>query len=104
MLTVEKLKEMEPGTIIARGIIKNNPEGYFVTREFPDRDLMWVAKRGGYHDWAIYYGWAERYPEDNEFVPIGESMILSNGDKMYGEHIIRKCVECDDEAFKMYRN
>ncbi len=103
LLTLEHLKTMSPKTIIAQGVIKNNPEGFFVTRENLDRDIRWIAQRGNFHDWTIYYGWDKSIENDPEGVPIGFDMILSNGDKMYNKDIIRRCVPCTDEVFQMYR-
>ncbi len=54
MLTLQALKEMRPHEIIATGTVENSPEGVFMTREHPKRMLIWVAKRGEIHDWAIY--------------------------------------------------
>ena len=59
MLTLEQLKEMPAGCAFATGTIENSPEGFFVTREQQGRLIRWVAKRGGIHDWAIYYYWSE---------------------------------------------
>jgi hypothetical protein len=91
MLTVDKLKAMQPSTIFATGEILDNPQGLNMTNS--NKRLRWVAVRGGIHDWAIYCHWAEH---DQEW-------IKSQGDKVYNKHNIKRLVECDDEAFKMYR-
>ena len=56
-------------------------------------DIRWVATRGDIHDWAIYYGRPEQ----------SEESIRHTGDKFFSADKIRNLVECDDEAFKMYR-
>ena len=93
MLTLDNLKEMKPDAIIGTGIIKNNPDGVYMTEYRLNEDLRWVAVRGGYHDWTIYISWAEN--------PIG--YIFRSGDKVSGKESIKKLVPCDEEAFQMYR-
>lgn len=93
-LTLDMLKEMAPGTIFAEGEIENSPEGLFMTNSDIGRKLLWVAKRGGFHDWAIYTHWKDS----------GRSHVLSNGDKVTSEDNIKKLVPCTEEALKMYRS
>ena len=57
------------------------------------REMIWVAKRGYIHDWAIYITWKTN----------GLDYCISNGDKLFNPNVIRRLVPCDDEAFKMYR-
>lgn len=90
MLTIQQLKDMEPG-IFATGTINDGPTGINMSRS--ERTLRWVATRGGIHDWAIYAG-----PED-----WSEDAVKRQGDKVTSEHNIKKLVPCDDEAFGMYR-
>ena len=90
MLTIEKLKEMAEGTF-ATGVATDNPEG--INMANTNKDLRWVAVRGGIHDWAIYCHWADK----------SVRWIEKHGDKVNRESHIRKLVECDDEAFNMYR-
>lgn len=92
MLTVEKLMKLEPG-IFATGTARNSPDDVYMTNEFPDRELRWVAVRGEVHDWAIYVHWSEESAD----------WVKSWGDKVRTPSYIRSLVLCDDEAFKMYR-
>lgn len=93
MLTVEMLKEMEPGKIFATGVHFDQPEGLHMMGT--GKKLMWVACRGeGFHDWAIYC----------HFPFHGEDWIKRNGDKVHGEEHIKLCVHCTDDAFKLYRH
>lgn len=85
MLTLKQLKEMPAGTVFATGEVTE-------PRLFKTA-VRWIAKRGGYHDWAIYYHLAEHTID----------YVMKNGDKVTTESVIRKLVECDDEAFKWYR-
>ena len=85
MLTIEKLKAMEPGKRFATG-----------TGTYPELfngEIRWVAVRGGIHDWAIYY---HHSCHDVDY-------IARLGDKTFTESIIKRLVPCDDEAFNMYR-
>lgn len=91
MLTLKNLKDMEPGTIFATGVVNDGPGGVNMTRS--ERTLRWVACRGGIYDWAIYIA-----PE--EWTPEG---VKRQGDKVTSEQNIKKLVPCDDEAFGMYR-
>jgi len=91
MLTLEKLKEMKPGTIFAKGTVSDNSVGINMTGS--GNLLRWLAVRGVIHDWAIYCHWASR----------SFDWIRQSGDKVTSESNIRKLVPCNDEAFKMYR-
>ncbi len=93
-LTLKILKEMTPGTIITKGIVKNEPDGVYMTDQRKGADLLWVAKRGVIYDWCIYIHWVES----------GEDYVIHNGDKIHTETYIKRLVPCDDEAFKMYRH
>jgi hypothetical protein len=93
ILTLEKLKAMKPGEVFAQGEVENSPDGVYMTDEHKGQMLKWVAKRGGYHDWAIYLDWAYKSFDS----------VLSNGQKTTTATYIKKLVPCDDEAFNMYR-
>lgn len=93
MLTLDKLKSMEPEAIIATGTIQNHPDGLYMTNENIGKELLWVAKRGYYHDWAIYCHWADSSMD----------YVLTNGDKITTDSNIKKLVPCDEEALRMYR-
>jgi hypothetical protein len=91
ILTLQKLKDMQPNTIFASGTVSDNETGVNMSRS--DKLLRWVAVRGGIWDWAIYIHWAES----------SEGYIRDHGDKVTFKGHIKKLVLCDDEAFKMYR-
>ena len=90
MLTIEILKYFEPG-IFRRGETTDNNNGVNMTNS--GKELRWVAVRGGIHDWAIYCHWSDK----------PYSWIEKHGDKIHNENHIKKLIECDDEAFQMYR-
>ena len=56
------------------------------------KKLLWLAKRGAIHDWAIYVHWADR----------GFDYVLHEGDKV-SKYNVRKLIKCTDEALNMYR-
>lgn len=91
-LTLQMLKDMEPETIFATGVVIDNPSGINMTNS--DEKLRWVACRGGIHDWAIYIHIAG-YDED---------WVKRHGDKVHSYEHIKKLVPCDDEAIEMYRH
>jgi len=91
-LTVEKLTEMEPGTIFARGEIIDSPLG--VNLEATNKMLRWAAVRGDIGDWAIYAHYADK----------SEDYVLRRGEKIHWEGHIRKLVPCDDFALMVYRH
>lgn len=93
-LTIQQLKTIPPQTIFAQGTVKNHPDDVFMTTSRVGDKMVWVAKRGIIHDWAIYIHWAER----------GAGYAANYGDKIHSEEIIRRLVPCTDEAFSMYRN
>ncbi len=76
---------MKPGTVFASGVVKDE--------RIAAVEIKWVAKRGGYHDWCIYY---HNIDKDQGF-------IESQGDKMFTEAAIKDLVPCDEEAWNMYR-
>ena len=85
MLTLEKLKEMEPG-MFARGVFKYDQVQSGIYGK-------WIASRGGIYDWAIYAGYEEWSYE----------RVKDHGDKITTESVIKRLVPCTDEAFEMYR-
>jgi hypothetical protein len=93
MLTLQELKDMKPGIVFAHGTTVNAPTGIYMTNEDKGRELLWAAKRGGIHDWAIYIHWADK----------GLKYVVEHGDKVTSPGNIKKLVPCDDEAFSMYR-
>ena len=93
MLTLQQLKDMTPDSVFAKGTIVDSPEGINITNS--GRMLKWVAQRGGIWDWAIYCCFDDEH--DYEYAK-------SYGDKVHDAENIKKLVECDDEAFKMYRH
>ena len=82
---------MQPDTIFATGFASDNDEGINMCNS--GRMLRWVAVRGGMWDWTIYCHWDDR----------SESFIKDYGEKVHYSDTIRRLVDCDDEAFKMYR-
>lgn len=91
MLTLQQLKDMEPG-VFASGEVVDGPDGVNMTGS--NRELRWVATRGGIHDWAIYIH--EAYHS--------EEYVKNSGDKIHNREIVKKLVPCDDEALGMYRD
>lgn len=79
--------------IIAFGEVENSPLGLFMTDSDIGRKLLWVAKRGSAHDWAIYTYWAE----------YGIQYVINNGEKVTYKSNIKKLVPCTDAALNLYR-
>lgn len=90
MLTLKELKDMKPQTIFQ---FKAGSNG--------QRTFMWIAKRGGIHDWAIYTS-LNAIPMVDFWAGNAEG-IAAHGDKLFDEKLIKELVPCDDEAFDMYR-
>lgn len=91
MLTLQQLKDMEPG-IFATGTTTDDEEGVNMTRS--GQQLRWVATRGGIHDWAIYIHKADWSEEE----------VARVGDKVHNRDNVKNLVPCDDEALAMYRD
>ncbi len=119
-LTLQKLKEMNPDTVFARGqglIIhpwfNDETENLVNENGEPDKHgkyvkVNWVAIRGYIHDWAIYHSLdANLEPAESlggfTHLEASEERILRGGAKLRREDEIKKFVDCDDEAFEMYR-
>lgn len=92
MLTLEKLKAMDPHSIFMTGVEMDKPGGLNMSNS--GRELRWVATRGGIHDWAIYCHFSDKSPE----------WIQKHGDKVHDESNIKSLVNCTEEAFEMYRH
>ncbi len=92
MLTLQKLKDMKPGEIIATGETTDDINGANMTGS--GQPLRYVAIRGYIHDWAIYILPAVNSIED----------IIRFGDKVHDKGNIKRLIPCDEEAFKMYRH
>lgn len=93
LLTIEELKNLPAFDYFATGTIKNSPDEIYMTNNDQGRELLWVAQRGGFHDWAIYIHWADK----------GLEYVKSNGDKVTNDKDIRKLVSATEEAYSMYR-
>jgi len=85
MLTLKMLKDMPPGTVFATGVISD--------ARLANEPIRWAAKRGGIHDWAIYYHLESKSLD----------FVVTQGDKVFSKNIIQDLVPCDDEALSMYR-
>ncbi len=92
-LTLQQLKDMEPGKIFASGVIVDGSRG--INMANTGKMIDWIACRGGIEDWCIYCHFADE--------SWGQEQIHDNGDKVTFESNIKKLVPCDDEAFAMYR-
>ena len=113
MLTVEKLKAMEPWEIFAKWEAIDDWKVFNIWGEW--HKLQRVAVRGkGYHDRAIYFHIinteaAGKAVADDDVVLFlysrewSDEQVASNGDKLTRESTIRNIVPCDDEAFNLYR-
>lgn len=85
MLTLAMLKSMPAQTVFATGVVTNP--------RLNEKPVRWAARRGGIPDWTIYYHY--------ETMPY--NYVLSNGDKVISDDLIRELVPCDDAALGMYR-
>jgi hypothetical protein len=113
ILTVDKLKQMEPNTIIASGIGLIIHPWFNQAKSVLEKDgrstkVKWVAIRGGIHDWAIYHSMdANICPHDyfdcDCHLQASEMFICDYGAKLYDVTKIKEFVPCDDEALQMYR-
>lgn len=86
MLTIDKLKEIKPNSIFARGVV-------YEPKLYKEDEIKWVAVRGGIHDWAIYYHHAD----------MSDEYVKYYGDKVFSKDVIKSLVPCDKMAFSMYR-
>lgn len=93
MLTLSQLKTLPPKTIFAKGEVENSPEGIYMTDVRRGDMMKWVAVRGGIHDWTIYIHWAE----------MSHDWVQQHGDKVMSGTNVKKLIECDGEAYAMYR-
>jgi hypothetical protein len=91
MITLEQFNMFEHSDVFASGVLPNSPDGIFMTRD--GGNLRWVAKKGVINDWSIYCYW-----EDKSI-----NWITINGDKLYSEQYIKKCINCSEEVLKLYR-
>lgn len=91
MLTLQQLKDMKPNTIFEFKAGKNS-----------ERTFMWVAVRGGIHDWAIYTSMNSRPGID--FWAGDKQGLADHGQKVHDRKLVKELVSCDDEALEMYRD
>lgn len=110
MLTVEKLKKMQPWEIFASWEWIDDWKIFNIWWEW--WFIQWVAVRWrGYHDRAIYYHLSneeetEKAESNIDFYYCSkwsDQAIADNGDKLINEKTIKAIVPCDDEAFDLYR-
>lgn len=94
-LTLEQFEALPEGKPFAFGTVANNPDGAFMTTNFPDRMLRWIAKKGYGNDFAIYCLWDE--PESND------DLILTGGNKITFKPTVQKLLNCTDEVLERMR-
>ena len=85
-LTVRILKAMHHGEIVGSGEV-------FIPVLYAEGNIKWIAKRGGYPDWAIYYGQAF-----NSY-----DYITKYGQKIINREIITSLIPCTSQALDIYR-
>lgn len=94
VLTFKDLETMEPDTVFAHGTVPNSPDWVYMTNSDVERELMWVAVRGGgAPDWSVYIHWATS----------GLEYVKNNGDKITNPEIVQMLVPHSKEAAKWYR-
>lgn len=97
MLTVEKLKAMQPKEIFAKGETTDDEKGINIWTTWTK--IHWVAVRGdGFHDWAVYIRGSWNWLWIGDY----SKSIAATWDKCPKSQI-RKILEVDDEAFALYR-
>ena len=95
-LTLQMLKDMPPHEMFMWGNLIDSPS--HINLANTGRQVRWVAVRGSIHDWTIYaqnphYGNMEWDYEQ----------VKRNGDKITNSKYIKMLIDCDDEAFEMFR-
>ena len=120
MLTIEKLKAMEPHTIFAKGEtvilhpwFNNTKVTNLNEKGEPEEGgryckVKWVAIRGGIHDWAIYHSLDANLEKANYldgFSHLERSWedIADHGAKLRSLEKLKELVDPDEEALGMYR-
>lgn len=91
MITKLIFDTLPHGEIFIQGILSNSPDGLFMTDS--GGLLRWVAVKGHGNDWTIYCHTIDHPTE----------WVRQHGDKVFNEIHIKRCVNCDDEVFKLYR-
>ena len=112
------LKKMKPDTIFASGIgLIEHPwfnnarpvtEGGTLEKDERSTKVKWVAIRGYIEDWAIYHSMDANivqadYFDDPVHLEADNQKIADYGAKLSKLEDIKKFVNPDDEALKMYR-
>lgn len=92
-LSFKEFQNIESGTVFAKGIIMDGPNGLHMTNN-SEQELRWLAKKGeGYDDWAVYVATSSQSYE----------YIEQYGDKVFSERNILKCIQADRETLNRYR-
>lgn len=91
-MTLDEFKALPFDEVFATGILPNSPDGIFMTND--GGKLRWVAKKGRINDWAVYCHWDYK----------SEEYVKTNGDKLFEETHIQRCVPCTEEVMKLYRH
>lgn len=106
MLTLQQLKDMEPG-VFADGITTIKHPWYGQSPEYPETiEVRWVATRGGIYDWAIYHSFHTNITmfASHPHTEASDRMIAENGEKLHDIEKVKELVPCDEEALEMYRH
>ena len=90
-LTLNILDNCLEGIVLASGLTTDDSNGLHITGS--GKELRWVLKIGGNHDWAVYCLWAENTID----------RVIQNGDKVCLRRNIKNIIEINDEVWKRYR-
>ena len=113
MLTVEKLKNMQPWEIFAKWEWIDDWKIFNIWWKW--NRIQWVAVRWKwYHDRAIYCHIIDEEEAENAkekrdlllYLHCSDwsvDMIASNGDKLTNPKTIKAVVPCDEDSFNLYR-
>lgn len=92
-MTLEEFNKILDGKIFATGVLPNSPEGLNMVDTHQGEELLWLAKKGYGHDWAIYCHWLDK----------GLEFVENHGDKVLMYDNIQKCVPCTEGVLQFYR-
>lgn len=110
MLTLEKLKSLEPNQVFAQWTWKIEHPWFNHAKKVVDKDNLtsvnWVAVRGVVPDWTIYTSLGFEtadYLDWDSHLQVPFDQIIQTGQKLTKKEDIQRLVPCSEEALEWYR-
>lgn len=105
ILNENEFNEISHGEVFR--VVVTSELGPYISQSVIGDQLMFVAKKGHFNDWAIYVSRltpASHWPSALDSYFDAVNYTKTHGDKLHNEDAIRNIVPCTNEVYLKYRH